>query len=415
MQDPLSLIPRESGWRRWIIWAAFGATAANFASIALAHACLALGIVLLLAKPRLARAPAVVWPVLGLVAWTLVAVAFSDEPSSAYPQVKKLVVLAILPLAYTAFRTTDACRRAVQAWFAVGFGACALGLVQFIRAVLHAVTTGDEFYRSYVGERITGFHSHWLTFSQTAVLVLVTLACYLLFARRRPGFRIWGIVAAVMGAALVLSFTRSAWLALLASGLYLLAVAQPRLLAVGPIVLAIAYLVAPEALRRQVQSIRPGANQSRIVMWRTGVNMIGAHPITGVGPERVGPLFSEYKPEDIGELPTGYYGHLHNVFVHFAAERGIPAAIIVLWLFLQVLVDMRRGLRRTEPGRNDRRFQLHAGVAATLAIAVLSCFDVSLGDSEVLGTYLATVAVAYRGLPERRKVAEHRGSTLRES
>ena len=409
------MIPKESGWRHWIAWAAFGATASNFASITLAHACLALGIALLLARPRLARAPAVMWPALALIAWTLVAVAFSDEPSSAYPQVKKLVVFAILPLTYTAFRTTGACQRVVQAWFSVAFGACALALAQFARAVLHAVATGDDFYRSYVGERITGFHSHWLTFSHTAVLVMVTLACYLLFARRRPGFRIWGIVAAVIGAALVLSFTRSAWLALLASGLYMLAVAKPRLLAVGPIVLAIAYLVAPNALQQQMESIRPGANQSRIVMWRTGVNMIKAHPITGVGPERAGPLFPEYKPEDVVELPTGFYGHLHNVFIHFAAERGIPAAIIVMWLFLQVLVDMRRGLRRTEPGRDDRRFQLHAGAAATLAIVILSCFDVSLGDSEVLGAYLAIVAVAYRGLPEGREAPERSGSASRES
>ncbi len=397
------MIPKESSWRHWIAWAAFAATTANLASISLAHTCLGLGVALLLAKPRLIRAPAVAWPILALIAWTLVAVAFSDEPSAAYPQVKKLAVFAILPLAYTAFRTADACQRAVQAWFVVVFGACVLALVQFVRSALHAVATGDEFYRSYVGERITGFYSHWMTFSQAAVLVLVTLACYLLFARRRPGFRMWGIVAAVIGAALLLSFTRSAWLALLACGLYLMAITKPRLLAAGPIILAAAYLVAPEALQQQVKSIRPDANQSRIVMWRTGMNMIEAHPITGVGPERVGPLFREYQPEDVGELPSGFYGHLHNVFIHFAAERGIPAAIIVLWLFVQVLSEMRRGLRRIEAGRDDRRFQLHAGVTATLAIAILSCFDVSLGDSEVLGAYLAVVAVAYRGMPESKQ------------
>ena len=103
------------------------------------------------------------------------------------------------------------------------------------------------------------------------------------------------------------------------------------------------------------------------------------------------------------------------MFIHFAAERGIPAAIIVLWLFLQVLVDMRRGLRQTEAGRNDRRFLLHAGAAATLAIVILSCFDVSLGDSEVLGAYLAIVAVAYRGLPEGREAPARSGSALRAS
>ena len=88
--------------------------------------------------------------------------------------------------------------------------------------------------------------------------------------------------------------------------------------------------------------------------------------------------------------------------MHYAAERGIPAALIVLWLLAQVLWDMRAGLRRLAPGPDDRRFLLHSGVMATLTVAILGCFDVSLGDSEVLGAYLAVMAIGYRGLPPGR-------------
>lgn len=389
----------EGTWYRWIGATAFGATAANFASIAVSHAILAVGLALLLLKPSKVRFPPLIWPVAALVAWTLVSVAASDQPAAALPQVKKFFVFAVLPLAYTAFRSADACRRAAEAWVTVVLGACLLALVQFGRAVARTGALDSGFYRLYVDDRVTGFHSHWMTFSQASVLVLLTLACYLLFAERRRGSGIWIGAAGVIAAALVLSFTRSAWLALLAGGIYLLAMKRPKALLAVPVLLAAGYIVAPEALQQRVRSIRPGANQARIVMWRTGLSMIAERPLLGVGPERAGPRFAEYQPGDIKELPPGFYGHLHNVYVHYAAERGIPAALIVIWLFGQVLIDMRRGLRSLPERPDDRRFLLHAGVCATLGVAILSCFDVSLGDSEVLAAYLAIAAIAYRGVP----------------
>ena len=394
----MSWIPDQARWSRWTSRAAFGAAAANFASIAAAHAILGIGLALLLVRPSRIRAPRVIWPLAALVAWTLVSAAASDDPAAAFPQIRKFYVFAMLPLAYTAFRSADACRRAAEAWYVVVLGACGLATVQFAAAAVRAGALDGGFYRLYVDDRVTGFYSHWMTFSQASVLVLLTLACSVLFSRRR-GNAVWAGVGAVILLALLLSFTRSAWLALLAGTLYLLAIRKPRLLAAVPVVLVIAYLAAPEALQQRVRSIRPGANQARIVMWRTGLNMIADRPLLGVGPERAGELFSEYQPEDVNELPPGFYGHLHNVYVHYAAERGIPAALIVLWLFGCVLIDMRRGLKALPDRPDDRRFLLHAGACATIAIAILSCFDVSLGDSEVLGAYLATVAIAYRGMP----------------
>ena len=398
----MTAIRDETTWYRWIGIAAFVATAANFASIAVSHAVLALGLILLLLRPSKVRFPPLIWPLAALVAWTLVSVAASDAPADALPQVKKFFVFAILPLAYTAFRSADACRRAAEAWVTVVLGACLVALVQFARAVARASALDSGFYGLYVDDRVTGFYSHWMTFSQASVLVLLTLACYLLFAERRRGSGIWIGAAGVIATVLLLSFTRSAWLALLAGGIYLLAMKRPKTLFAVPVLLAAGYIVAPEALQQRVRSIRPGANQARIVMWRTGLNMIADHPLLGVGPERAGPLFAEYQPSDIRELPPGFYGHLHNVYVHYAAERGIPAALIVIWLLGQVLIDMRRGLLSLPDRPDDRRFLLHSGVCGTLAVAILSCFDVSLGDSEVLGAYLALTAVAYRGMPDRK-------------
>jgi len=395
----------ERKWREWTAWSALGATAANFASIAAAHSILGAGLGLLLLRPRAVRLPRVAWPLIALLVWTLVSAAASDDPAAALPQVKKLYVFAILPLAYTALRTADMCRRATEAWFVVLVAACGLAIAEFGAAAARELAQGGDFHGLLIADRIRGFYSHWMTFSQAATLGALTLACYLLCGRRRPGSGIWFACGVVMAVALVLSFTRSAWLALLVGGLYLVAIAKPKALALVPVAIVALYVLGPAGLQERIRSIRPEANQSRIVMWRTGLNMVAAHPLLGVGPERVGPRFAEFQPEDVEELPPGFYGHLHNLYIHYAAERGIPAALIVLWLFGQILFDMRRGLKRLPKAYDDRRFLLQAGAAGTLVIAVLSCFDVTLGDSEVLAAFLALAAVAYRGLAETPSVS----------
>ena len=50
-------------------------------------------------------------------------------------------------------------------------------------------------------------------------------------------------------------------------------------------------------------------------------------------------------------------------------------------------------------GRNDERlFVAHGVIAATLGVCVVSCFDLTLGDSEILGVYLTIVALGYHAV-----------------
>ena len=130
-------------------------------------------------------------------------------------------------------------------------------------------------------------------------------------------------------------------------------------------------------------------------MWETGLNMIQAYPWLGVGPERVGPRFEEFMPELEGERADAYYGHLHNIYIHYAAERGLPAALALIWFLVSVIYDCRKSLKHLPRGRSFDRFLLHATSAATLGVMVVGCFDVTLGDSEILAFYLAIVALGY--------------------
>ncbi len=383
-------------WASAAAGVAFLASVSGFVSIAASHILLGLSLILLLAGRLPFRMPAVGAPLGAFILLTLISAAASDDPAAALPQIKKFYVFLFLPVLYSLLPRVANARRLMEAWFVVGAGVAALATVQFAGKWMAAEQAGQDFSAVYFERRITGFFSHWMTFSQVAMLALTMLLAYLLFSpTARKGRALWAAAAAALGLGLVLSNTRSAWLAMAAAGLYFVW-RRPKLLWLAlPAALVLA-LWSPDLIRRRIESIGDlSQNQARIIMWRTGWRMIKAHPLLGVGPERVGPLFEQYQPEDVTEKPDAYYGHLHNIYIHYAAERGLPALVALLWLLGRVLWDAGLALRRLPPGASDRRFLLEGAVASTLAVMTVGCFDLTLGDSEVLAAYMAVVAVGY--------------------
>jgi len=201
---------------------------------------------------------------------------------------------------------------------------------------------------------------------------------------------------------ILLGWNRSIWLATAAGGVYLIWHWRKLLLLALPVVLAAAIWLAPGARGRVVSMFQPhgdlDSNQFRIVCWRTGWEMIKAHPWFGLGPEVVRIKFQEWVPADIPRpLPTGSYIHLHNLYIHYAAERGVPTMLMLLWLLIKILFDFLRAIRRLPPGPSDAKFLLHGGVAVVIAIMVSGMFEVNLGDSEILTMFLTAVACGYAG------------------
>jgi O-antigen ligase len=380
---------------------AFLFSVTGFVSIAASHTFLALAIVLLIASRTPVRVPPLLAPIAAFFLWTLVSAAAADDLAGALPQIKKFYVFLALPVVYSLFRSVDAARRLLEAWAIVGAIAVGYAIVQFVTKVGEAQRAGEDFVVYYTPDRITGFFSHWMTFSQAALLILTALTAYILFSpRSRFGRRAWIAAAVLIAFGLVLAWSRGVWLAMVVLGLYFVWEKKPKLLWLVPAAAAILAVAAPGPLRQRIESIaNPGAKEPRPIMWRTGWNMIRAQPLFGVGPMHVGARFGEFQPPEITELPPAYYEHLHNVYIHYAAERGLPALAAVLWLLGKILWDLRRGLGRLPPGRSEARFLVQAGFAATLAVMTVSCFDLTLGDSEVLGAFLTIVALGYRGIP----------------
>jgi O-antigen ligase len=377
---------------------AFASAATVLFPIAVSQILLALALIGLLISGAKLRLPPIVWPLGGFLAWTFVSLAVSPDPAGGLPQVRKMFVFSMLLVVTSLVRDPELIRKLSLVWFAGGTIVAGRGLVQFGIKWSDARSRGVDFYQSYVGDRMTGFMSHWMTFGGLEMIVLLLAVAYLFFAEKRKAA--WWLAVMIMAAALALSFTRGVWIAAAAGVVYLVWHRRKEALLALPVLGAIGFFAAPDSLRdRMTSALQPRAgvdsNQHRVVTWRTGVEMIKAHPLTGLGPEQVGKEFNDFVPADIARpLPTGWYGHLHNIYLHYAAERGIPAALFLVWLLIQMLVDFGRA--------GGTSWFVRGAAASVIAVMVGGIFELNLGDSEVLMLFLAVISCAYVLIDDQR-------------
>jgi O-antigen ligase len=395
--------PPEPFLSRAARWLTFGSAVSILLSIAVSQILLALALAALLASGEKLRLPRIRLPLGLFMLGTLIALAFSADPAAGLPQIRKFYVFLELLVVFSTLRNLEVVRWLFLSWAGVGSLTAIRGFVQFAGKVQEAHQAGRGFYDFYVGERITGFTSHWNTYSAEEMFALIMLGAFLFFAPRIRKRWVWLLCAGLIALAVLLGETRAIWIGTAVAGLYLVWFWRRWMTLLVPAAILVAFVVSPAAIRERFTSIvrpqRLDSNQFRVITWRTGIRMIEAHPWLGLGPEGPKYHFQEWVPPDVPRpLPEGWYGHLHNIYLQYAAERGIPTMLIMMWMLIQILFDFSKGLRALPPGRDDRRFLLHGGVAVVLATMVEGCFEYNLGDSEVLTMFLAVVACGYLAL-----------------
>lgn len=369
-------------------------------SIAAFEILMALALVALMVARVRWYVPPVGLPLSLFVLGTLISLLASGHMRAGWPQVRKFYVYLMLFLVASAFRNVRQVRWLAFGWALAAALSAAWGLNQFAGKYQDALDAHKNFYAVYLGDRITGFMNHWMTFSGEMMMAALLIGALLLYSRDRRGMG-WLIPAGLLvSAGLLAAETRSMWGAAAAGGAWLLWFRKAWLIAAIPVLAGIVFLANPFGAReRMISIVRPhgdtDSNEHRAVLRRVGWEMIKAHPLLGVGPEQVGPQFHEYLPPDIPRpLPTGYYEHLHNIYFHYAAERGLPALAALLWFLLRAFYDFARAIARL-PEKSESRWVLHGAIAVIIGVMLAGYFEVNLGDSEVLGMFLAVLGCGY--------------------
>jgi len=236
------------------------------------------------------------------------------------------------------------------------------------------------------------------------VIVFPALLLSTLRAESRRAFGWWAAAIAAVGAALVLSRSRAAWLALIACAVVMIAfsylvikrargaIAWRRL----PLLLLIAVvgggaaLALPNTLNwksdspyletaRSVVNYREGSGKGRLVQYKNSARMSLYHPLLGVGPGNWAMVYPEFASR--GDPSLGSDGMTANPWpssdwMTFLSERG-PAAFTLLALaMVALLVDAVRTLR--VQGDPERALAAWALLGAVAVLLVVSTFDAVL-------------------------------------
>jgi O-antigen ligase len=215
------------------------------------------------------------------------------------------------------------------------------------------------------------------------------------------------IAALPMILGIVMTMTRSAELGLLAGLGIMLFLAKPRVFRVFLVGLLVSAAVlamygehlVPEHVWSRINPkyVMTGLETNlRIEMWRGGLEMIKAHPITGVGDRGLEKILPEYYTS----ANNMYFGHLHSNIVHMAAIWGIPGLIFgqaFVFAGLWFLVKRWRWLRQ-QPERM-RNAPTAAGwvlgaIGVWLGFYVAGFTEWYFGDAESMLIYLAILGCA---------------------
>jgi putative inorganic carbon (hco3(-)) transporter len=394
--------PRIPALATAAVWLTFGSAAAIVLSIAASQILLGAALLALIFSGEPLQLPRIKLPLAIFIAGTLLAWLASGDLKTGLPQIKKLIVFFELLIVYSCLRSVPLVRKLMLTWAALGTFTACFGFVQFGEKVAQAHRLGRDFYNFYVAARIKGFTSHWNTFSAEEMFVLLMLAAFLFFVPKSRRQWLWIFCAALLSISVVLIETRGVWIALAVAMAYLIWRWHRWVVLSIPVVALLVFVASPAAIRERFQSIVHGkdvdSNEFHVVVWRTGLRMIESHPLLGLGPEQQHVQFDRYMPADIQHKPIGFYGHLHNLYLEYAAERGIPVLLVFLWMIAWILLDFSRGLRVLPPGPSDRRFILEGAIAVVIGALVEGFFEVNLGDSEPLTMFLIAVGCGYLAL-----------------
>jgi O-antigen ligase len=245
-----------------------------------------------------------------------------------------------------------------------------------------------------LNKRPRGTLGHYMTYSGVLMMIMCSAAARLLFERRD---RIWpALIMPVLVVALVLTFSRNAWVGGCVGIGVLLILKDFRLLALAPVAAGLFFALAPGPIVTRLYStfdLRDPAVRDRVAMYQAGIEIVKDHPLLGTGPNVVQEVYPAYRRSTAVE-PTP--PHLHDVPLQIAAERGVPALVTWLWFLVTVTIGLLRRLRSDQP-----RYLAAAGLGVIAAMIAAGFFEYNFGDSEFLMLLLVLLTLPYAANPRR--------------
>ena len=341
-----------SSFSRYVLWILLAFSAAAVASISLQNLVWVAIAVFLFQKLRNRQAPE--WPrglfpaaTLVFLATFFLAAFTGIDPANSFQTVHKyLTFLLLFPLGAMAF-SLEATRKLLLA-FVAGASFCALAGI------------GKHFYLHQ--DRIDSFSGDKMVFGGMLMVSLLLLLFFLKDSPRNPWF--WAALP-LLGAALVFTQTRGAWIGFTA-GLFLWSWRLGRKwFLTALLALAAAFFLLPRPFQERIKSIADlklsydaggqiqNSSQERVLIWVGGMKVVRDYP-WGVGQGNLSEIYPKYKVPEATETTVP---HLHNDFLQILVQNGwVGLAAYLFWIFSYYWTAWRREPADAEGGNLNWAF-----------------------------------------------------------
>jgi len=399
---PMSLLIKRArstfadfqGLKGWISLLLIGGVVASLASVFISSLLLILGVTAWIwdcfqQRRFFLRMPPFKFFMFAFLFLVLISILFSSDLFASALYLKKLLKYFLVFLLYT-YLTRGQIEKGLKWIFLVAGASAFWGICQYLW--LRDVDLLN---------RIDGFMSHWMTFSGQLMICAVALAAYIVFlwrSRSLENWRNWTLILCfpLILYTLLLTMTRSAWIGVAGGLFFLIASIRLKWVVAGALVALLVLVFLPASFKVRLYSgfdLKDTTTRGRIEIFQTGLRLIAANPLTGVGPRMVTEEAGSYRQEQ--EFPEWAYQHFHNNCLQIAAESGIPALLVWLGLWLWIAYDLLGYLIRL--GGADLFASSLALMALCVAVAfhLMGLLEYNAGDSEVATLMIFFVTVAY--------------------
>lgn len=366
-------------------------------SIALAQIALGLSLIVflvLIAAKRLNPFPAQLqyfYLAVGLyVGWMLVASLAGATPLRSVLITKEEWLFAAVPIGVYLMRRGSSRRLLVTA-FAAGVAVFALyGVIQALTG-MHWFKRVPPIEAPLFGYVVKGMFPSPMTFGNyysTAAAFLIGLTVFE-WRQFSPRLRLLFLGAGLLAcSATILSYSRGGMLGMLAAALMLAVVLNRRWLYIGIAAVvvagALAVTVSPETRERVrhnfAKEIDPTYEGGRLFIWTNTLDIVGQHPVTGVGQGNFEP---EYRARLRADIPDHRkHVHAHNDLINLAAIAGIPGMVLFAAVWISLFWYIGRQWRASKAGDTIRPW-LAAALLGSICFLTTSLTEATFADEEV--------------------------------
>lgn len=278
-------------------------------------------------------------PLILYLAWNAICSAFSPRPVHSLLAVvdNEWALFLMLMMVWT-IQDSRTLWRILIGWFVSSSVAMVYAIWQtFYGVELYRRMTLDpmgHFYRS------VGFYGFYLTFAAFAMTVFFISSAFAI-ERGSKGRWMRFVLPLLSFAAVLFTFARSIWLSF-AGVIPVLGVVRGKKkdwwASIAILTLFGVSLILVPTLRYRAESIFDiKANETRIHLWETSLNISKDFRFVGIGEDNFDFYFEKYK------VP-GYYdttAHPHNDYLNVLINSGVPGLVFFLWLWI---VALRSGI-----------------------------------------------------------------------